>query len=86
MWRTSLALFLRQITACFSLLPDLDDKILLLLISHTLVTGFGEKKLVLIWKLSLCWLDFIILENAMLEAGGEKSSLVYPVCEPCELQ
>lgn len=95
-WVTSLELFIRQTTEihqtthvtaiAFCCPPELEGKILLLKTAHTLVTGFGEIKLVLIWKLCVCWLAFIVLEAAMQATGGKESLLIYLSCEPCELQ
>lgn len=65
----------------FGYLPDIIGKILLLKISHTLNTGFGEFKLILARKHCPCRLALIVLKGAIQADGRDKSSAVLPTCQ-----
>lgn len=57
--------YLKQYKLLSLLLVALDGKTLLLKITHMLVTGHGEIKLVLTRKLPSCWPAHIVLEGIM---------------------
>lgn len=64
--KTSLAPTLQDIATALSYPSELDVKIQFLKTLHTLTTGHGKIKLILIWKLQPYFLSFIILGSAII--------------------
>lgn len=54
--------------------PEISSKTLLLETAHTLVEEHRETVWEMGWKLSICWLAFIMPEVSMQASGGEEAS------------
>lgn len=75
---------MHSIVIALGCLPEL-IKTLLLETTHTLIIVHREIKPELSWKISPCWLAFIVPRDARQVSKEEKSPVIYLV-ESCKLQ